>query len=104
MQAKLSKIKGKQQKNDVEVKSDSDDGIDGQKQNKATSRKNQILNDPFFQFEDDGAVDDLGKEVETAEEKRLRLANQILDEYAKEDKNDFFESLQAKTIAEENIM
>ena len=66
MQAKLSKIK-EQKKNDVEVRSDSDEGIDRSKPNNATTRKNQILNDPFFQFEDDAASDGLGKEVENAD-------------------------------------
>ena len=62
-----------------------------------------MLNDPFFQFEDDSKAEELGKEIETADQKRLRLANQILKEYAKEDKADFFESLQAKTTAEVDI-
>ena len=48
------------------------------------------LNDPFFEFADDGSADG---QAETADQKRLRLANKIIDEYAKEDKNDFFETL-----------
>ena len=66
MQAKLGKIKA--QKHDEEVKSDdSDDALDGARQNNATTRTNQILNDPFFQLEDDARAEELGKEVETAD-------------------------------------
>ena len=46
---------------------DSDDVLDGARQNNATTRTNQILNDPFFQLEDDARAEELGKEVETAD-------------------------------------
>ena len=66
MQAKLTKIKAA--KHDEEVKSDdSDDMRDGTRQNNATTRANQILNDPFFQLADDARAENLGKEVETAD-------------------------------------
>ena len=42
--------------------------------------------------------------METAEEKRLRMANQIIKEYGKDDKADFFEKLHAKTQMEEEIL
>ena len=42
--------------------------------------------------------------METAEEKRLRMATQIIKEYGKDDKADFFEKLHAKTQVEEEIM
>ena len=86
MQEKLNQIK-KSEKNDIEIKSDSEDELAQGKQANATTQKNQILNDPFFEFADDGSADG---QTETADQKRLRLANKILDEYAKEDKNDFF--------------
>ena len=89
MQEKLNQIK-RSEKNDVEIKSDSEDELIHAKQNNATNKKNQILNDPFFEFADDGSADG---QAETADQKRLRLANKIIDEYAKEDKNDFFETL-----------
>ena len=89
MQEKLSQIK-KSEKKDTEIKSDSEDDFENAKQSNATTKKNQILNDPFFEFADDGSAEG---ETETADQKRLRLANKILDEYAKEDKNDFFETL-----------
>ena len=99
MQEKLNQIK-KSEKKDTEIKSDSEENFGNAKQSNATTKKNQILNDPFFEFADDGSAEG---ETETADQKRLRLANKILDEYAKEDKNDFFETLQAKTQAEEDI-
>lgn len=44
------------------------------------------------------------KDKETAEEKRLRMTKQIIKEYAAEDKDDFFSTLQAKTTADNDIM
>ena len=49
------------------------------------------MDDPFLQ---DAAGE---QEVETIEEKRLRMANDIIKEYGKADKNDFFDQLHAKT-------
>ena len=42
--------------------------------------------------------------METIEEKRLKMANQIIQEYAREEKDDFFDQLHAKTQHEEEIM
>lgn len=42
--------------------------------------------------------------VETAEEKKLRMAKDIIKEYASEKKNDFFDSLFSKTQADYQIM
>ena len=48
---------------------------------------------------DDGIVD-----KETAEEKRLRLTKKIIQEYASEEKQDFFLTLNAKTTQDQDIM
>ena len=94
MQEKLNQIK-KSEKNDIEIKSDSEDELAQGKQTNATTQKNQILNDPFFEFADDGSADG---QTETADQKRLRLANKILDEYAKEDKTKVLETSLASGI------
>ena len=104
IQEKLSQIK-KGQKQDEESAS-GDSGDEGQtmaRQNAKTKKRNEILNDPFLQFDEDGDAE-MQEQQETAEEKRLRMANQIIKEYGRDDKADFFEKLHAKTQMEEQII
>jgi hypothetical protein len=54
------------------------------------AKKNALLDDPFLLVGDE-------TQKETAEEKKLRLAKEIIAEYASEKKNDFFDSLFANT-------
>jgi len=68
------------------------DGDDGHVRNPRGTKHSALLDDPFLQ------VDEPLKE--TAEEKKLRLAKDIIKEYASEQKNDFFESLFSKAQAE----
>ena len=109
MQEKLSMIK-KNKKDDEEIMS-ADSGDEATHIKAATregamqKKKNQILNDPFLQLDDAQDIEAANKmeqdQIETAEEKRLRMANQIIKEYGKDEKNDFFEQLHAKTQMEE---
>lgn len=100
MQDKLGKLKQRRSKDDEdEIKSnESDEYINRTDMGGVGAKKNELFNDPFLQ--DSAAT----QEMETIEEKRLRMANQIIEEYAKEDKNDFFDQLHAKTQHEEEIM
>ena len=41
---------------------------------------------------------------ETVEEKRLRMTKQIIKDYAKEEKTDFFATLAAKSTADTEVM
>ena len=57
---------------DDEIKSnDSDAWIDREPVNPSHAKRKELLNDPFFQVEDD----DKAGEMETIEEKRLKMAN-----------------------------
>ena len=73
MQDKLGKLK--QKNDDDEIKSnDSDDYIGREPTNVKTAKRNELLNDPFFNVEGAAAADaDMG--TETVEEKRLKMAN-----------------------------
>jgi hypothetical protein len=87
MRDKLKTIK--RRNDDDEVKSsDSHGTFDGDDHTRKTSKKSALLDDPFLVAEEP---------VETVEEKKLRLAKEIIHEYASEKKNDFFDSLFAKT-------
>ena len=98
MQDKLGKLKNKGKDDDEEIKSnDSDGGYMDNNKTGLNSKRNQLLDDPFLQ----AAAED---EHETAEEKRLKMAKGIIQEYAREEKNDFFDQLHAKTQHEEEIM
>jgi len=44
------------------------------------------------------------KETMNAEEKRLKMTKQVIAEFARNDNDDFFEKLQAKTTPEEQIL
>ncbi len=69
-----------------------------QRQNFARqAKKNALLDDPFLLVEDE-------PQKETAEEKKLRLAKEIIAEYASDKKNDFFDSLFSKTQADYQIV
>lgn len=85
---------------DDEVKSNESDAyIDREPRTAAASaRRNELVDDPFLQ-DASGAQD-----LETVEEKRLRMANDIIKEYGGAEKNDFFDQLHAKTQHEEEIM
>lgn len=98
MQDKLGKLKNKGKDDDEEIKSnDSDGGYMDNNKTGLNSKRNQLLDDPFLQ----AAAEE---EHETAEEKRLKMAKGIIQEYAREEKNDFFDQLHAKTQHEEEIM
>ena len=100
MQDKLGKIRQKKgDDNDDEIASnDSDAFIDREPNNPKNAKRNELLNDPFLTADKDE------ENLETVEEKRLRMAKGIIAEYAREDKNDFFDQLHAKTEHEEEIM
>ena len=51
-----------------------------------------------------GMQDEEMQDKETAEEKRLRMTKQIIQEYAVDSKTDFFATLQAKTSADQDIV
>ena len=51
-----------------------------------------------------GMQDEEMQDKETAEEKRLRITKQIIQEYAVDSKADFFATLQAKTSADQDIV
>ena len=106
MHDKLDKLKQKTKKkgDDDEIASnDSDAYIDREPVNQRSAKRNELLNDPFLQ---DAAPELENEEMqqETAEEKRLRMAQSIISEYARQDKDDFFDKLHAKTEHEEEIM
>lgn len=87
MQDKLGKIRQKKgDDNDDEIASnDSDAFIDREPNNPKNAKRNELLNDPFLTADKDE------ENLETVEEKRLRMAKGIIAEYAREDKNDFFD-------------
>jgi len=68
---------------DEEIKSESDRADNGG------------FSDPFLAVE---------KETMNAEEKRLKMTKQVIAEFARNDNDDFFEKLQAKTTPEEQIL
>lgn len=43
-------------------------------------------------------------QIETVEEKRLKMTKQIIKEYASEEKTDFFATLSAKTLVDQDIV
>jgi type III secretory pathway component EscR len=52
-------------------------------------------------MEDD---EEMAQQVETVEEKRLKMTKQIIKEYASEEKTDFFATLSAKTLQDQDIL
>lgn len=49
------------------------------------------MDDPFL------LVEESKEQIETQEERKLRMAKDVIAEYASEKKDDFFDSLLAKT-------
>lgn len=96
MQTRLEEIRQrkKAKTDDEEIVSEDSDDVRGHntdfKQNRSAERAAKILNDPFLQVQEIEQQNEEEKN-ETAEEKRLRLANQIIEEYAQEEKTDFFD-------------
>ena len=87
MKQKLSKLKQKKN-NDEDIES-----------NDSADEKIRPSEDPFLV----GMVDDEAQK-ETAEEKRLRLTKKIINDYAAEEKTDFFATLVSKSTAEQEII
>ena len=107
MKEKLDQIKNKKRIDDEEVQStdsngtfDGDENLNSQRQKQIRqNKKHLLLDDPFL------LVEDAQKEqIETIEEKKLRMAKEVIAEYASEKKNDFFESLLSKTQADYQIV
>jgi len=82
MQAKLGKMK-KDDEDEI-VSRDSEDFLNKETGNPSHAKRKELMNDPFLQVDEDMAQ-------ETIEEKRLKMANNIIAEYAKEEKTDFFD-------------
>ena len=102
MREKLKGLKRRADDDDDVKSSDSHGTFDGdenaQRQKFAKqAKKNALLDDPFLLADEE-------PRKETAEEKKLRLAKEIIAEYASEQKNDFFDSLFAKTQADYQIV
>ena len=98
MREKLKGIKRRTDYDDEVKSSDSHGTFDGDEnvQRQKFTRKSKkiaILDDPLLLVEEE-------PQKETAEEKNLRLAKEIIAEYASDKKNDFFDSLFAKTQAD----
>ena len=86
MQEKLGRMKNKGKVDEDEIKSnDSDAWVDRDPDDPRNAKRQELLNDPFLQ------VDDEKDAMETVEEKRLRMTKNIINEYAREEKTDFFD-------------
>ena len=100
MKEKLEHIRNKKKLDEEEVEStdshgtfEGDENLNSQRQNQIRqNKKNLLLDDPFLLVEEAQ-----NEKVENAEERKLRMAKEVIAEYASEKKNDFFESLLSKT-------
>ena len=96
----MKHIRNKKKLDEEEVEStdshgtfEGDENLNSQRQNQIRqNKKNLLLDDPFLLVEEAQ-----NEKVENAEERKLRMAKEVIAEYASEKKNDFFESLLSKT-------
>jgi hypothetical protein len=84
MKSKLDTLKSKGK--DEEIESESDNDNKPHKEDFLVGMQNN--------------EDEEMNQVETVEEKRLKMTKQIIKEYASEEKTDFFATLQAKTLVD----